>query len=388
MTPRLTRLIALVAVCVAAMGFSAGSANAAKGLEVAVQDDATFLLGLRSPFKGLTHAKRLKVTWIRVNLTWKSVLKKQGKAKRQPKRLRYRWRAWDDIVRRARRRGIAVQLTVTGPAPRWATGRRKKSGIYKPNAKKFGAFARAAARHFRGKVRRYSIWVEPNLKVWLAPMKRSPKIYRALYAAAYKNIKRVSRRNQVLIGETAPYATPRRTIAPLRFLRGVTCVNRRYRGRRCKGLRTDGYAHHPYDYKHKFGYRYPGKDNVTISTLRRLTKALSKLRKARALTTPSGGVPYVYLTEFGYFSAGTGRARRYNISKKKHASYLVKGFRVARKNKRVKQMLQYILVTPPKKYGFFQTQIMNRRFKPYPAYRALRRWATREAKRGGIRTKP
>ena len=386
MTRRMTRLLALVVVCVIALG-AAGNAHAAKRMEMALQDDATFVLGLKNPFKALRKARDLHVRWIRVNVTWASTMsKKVARRKKAPRKVKYKWTKWNDIVTRAKKRGIKVELTLTGDAPRWATGNRKRVGVYKPNAKRFGAFARAAARHFRGKynVTRFTIWNEPNLKVWLAPMKSSPKLYRKLYLAGYKAIKGVRKSNKVWIGETAPYGQRRRTIAPLKFIRRVTCVNSRYRGRKCKGLKTDGYAHHPYDYKHKVTYRYPGKDNVTIATLSRLTKALSKLKKAKALRTPSGGTPYIYLTEYGYFSAGTGRARKYNISKKKHAKYLVKAFSIARKNKRVKQMLQFLLVTPPKKYNFFQTQIMSKKFKPYAPYKALNKWADREAKRGGI----
>jgi hypothetical protein len=233
-------------------------------------------------------------------------------------------------------------------------------------------------------VHRYLIWNEPNLGQWLSPQRKAPRIYRSLYTHAYRAIKGVSPANQVFIGETSPYGLPHhRATPPLKFLRGVTCVNSHYRHRHCKGLETDGYAHHPYDFKHKPTYRHRGKDNVTVATLRRLTKALSRLRHAHALSTPDGGVPYVYLTEYGYFAA-----YKYRLPRKKQARYLVKGFKIAQHNSRVKQMLQYILVPPPKRVRFFSTQIMSRRFSPYPAFRALRRWANHEARHGGIATTP
>jgi hypothetical protein len=389
MPRRLTSLFALLAICATVLGWSAASASAAKHMEVALSDDVTFLYGLRSPFTAFRKAKPLHVTWIRVTMSWGGVLKKQSKYKKRPKHVRYQWRRWDDIVRRATNRGVAVQMMLTGPAPRWASGNHKRSN-YKPNVKRWGEFVRAAARHFRGRVWRYEVWNEPNLKVWLSPYKRSPKIYRSLYETAYRKIKAVNKKTQVLIGETSPYGHKKRAYSPLRFLRAVTCVNSHYRHRRCKHpLRADGYGHHAYDYTHKPGYHYPGKDNVTIWTLSRLTKALSRLRHSRALLTPKSHTVPIYITEYGYFSGGdTKRSRKYNISKKRHAKYLVKSFNVARRNKHVKQMLQYLLVQPPKRYGVFQTQIMSRKFKPYPAYTALRKWAAREAKSGGIKKKP
>jgi hypothetical protein len=387
MTSRLRLLLAPVLVCVAAMGWAA-DAHAAKRMEVALADDNVFLRGLWNPFTGLQKAREMNVTWLRVNLTWRNAMSsKQANSKKTPSEIQYDWVPWDDVVNRAANEGIKVELTLTGPAPRWATGKKRKNGLYKPSAGKFGAFARAAAQHFDGRVTRYTIWNEPNLIRWLQPIQQSPRLYRNLYSSAYRGIKGVNSSNQVLIGETAPYGNRDsgglRTIAPLKFLRGVTRVNSRYKGRRGSGLKTDGYAHHPYDFKHKPTYKYPGKDNVTLATLGRLTKALSKLRKARALTTPTGGVPYVYLTEYGYFAA-----YKYKLSRSKQASYLKKGFTIAQKNKRVKQMLQYTLVPPPSQGAFFATQIMSRKFTPYKAYKVLKSWAAAGVKRGRVLGNP
>src|SRR5829696_5793328 len=47
-----------------------------------------------------------------------------------------RWGNLDGVIAAAHERGIAVTLTLTGPAPRWAS----RDGISRPNAKEFGAF--------------------------------------------------------------------------------------------------------------------------------------------------------------------------------------------------------------------------------------------------------
>jgi hypothetical protein len=214
-------------------------------------------------------------------------------------------------------------------------------------------------------------------------MKSSAKLYRALYLAGYSAIKRVDRGAQVLMGETSPFALGhgRNATSPLKFLRAVTCANQRYkRAKHCGTLKTDGYAHHPYDFDHKPTYRYPGKDNVTIGVLSRLTGALSKLRKARLLTTPSGGVPYVYLTEYGYFSSGSRK-----VSDSKKAKYLVQAFTIAQKNPRVRQMLHYLLLQPPRgRFRFFDTSIASLKGKPTKAFTALEKWATKAASAGRI----
>ena len=95
-------------------------------------------------------------------------------------------------MNRAASRGINVEATLVGNAPRWAAGNHKV-GPYKPDAAKFGRFTRDVAIHFNNRVRRYSVWNEPNLMGWLAPIKSSPRIYRNIYRSAWRRIRSVSR---------------------------------------------------------------------------------------------------------------------------------------------------------------------------------------------------
>jgi hypothetical protein len=362
-------------------GMTVTGASAARHMEVAVQDDPVLFQGFYStPQKGLKLAQQLHTSRVRVNVVWSYVVGRDSRKKKAPKHIKYNWSGYDLLIANAKPFGIKVQLVLTGPAPAWATGNHRK-GVYKPKAKAFKAFATAAAKHFKGRgVDRYSIWNEPNYRGWLAPMKSSPKLYRGLYASGYSAIKRADRKAKVFIAETSPYATRRNSIAPLKFLRGVTCANKRYkRAHKCSRLKTDGFAHHPYDFKHKPTYKYPGKDNVTLATLGRLTSALSKLRKAKLLSTPSGGVPYLYLTEWGYFSSG-----KYKLSSSKQGKYLVQGFKMAQRNKRVKQMLQFLLVKPGGNFRHFDTSIASRGGKPSRAFKMLASWTKKAAKAGQI----
>jgi hypothetical protein len=172
----------------------------------------------------------------------------------------------------------------------------------------------------------------------------------------------------VLFGETVPYAIKGRATSPLWFLRGATCVNRHYHRSCRRGLKADGYAHHPYEFTHSPRYRYPGGSNVTIGTLGRLTHALDRLARNGALRTSRGRRLNVYLTEFGYFAHGKRR-----ISARRRATYLRQAYRIARRNPRVKQLLQYLLVSPPKALGNFDTALLSRNGHLTPAYHALRR---------------
>jgi hypothetical protein len=375
------RPTALLAAAVCALSLAvASTATAAPGMELAVQDDAVLLSGLYSSGDvGFGLATKLNASWVRANVVWSYVVGRDARKKKAPKEIKYNWSGYDALINFAASRGMAVQLALTGPAPAWATADRKV-GTRKPKAAAFRDFARAAAEHFRGRVSRYSIWNEPNYVSWLSPLSSAPRVYRGLYTSGYAAIKKADPSAGVLFGETSPYALKKRAIAPLKFVRAVTCANARYkRVRKCSTLKTDGFAHHPYDFDHKPTYRYPGADNVTLGTLSRLTNALKKLKSAKLLTTPTGGVPFLYLTEYGYFSSG-----KRKLSPSKQGSYLVKAFSIAQKNRRVKQMLQYLLVKPSSKYAFFDTSIASRGGKPTTAFKKLAAWAKKAAKSGRI----
>ena len=349
---------------------TAAPASASPGMEVAVQDDAVLVGRLYyDRDRALQQIRDLGATRVRMNLTWTEVLgRKQSSRRFQPKSLVYHWGKYDDAVYAARLNGLRVHLTITGPAPRWAT-RNKRVGVYRPDSGKYGAFTRSVAQHFFGRVDRYSIWNEPNYKGWLQPHKQSPKLYRGLFRAGWRGIKSVDPNVQVLIGETSPYAIKGRAIAPLRFLRGVTCSDRHWR-RHCMGIRADGFAHHPYDAKHRPEFNYPGSDNVTIGTLPRLIRALKKLHRSGALKTPYGQPLHIWLTEFGYFQTG-----KYRIPAGRHAAYLKRAFRIARRTLRVHSMLQYLLVSPPPAWAHYNTAIALRNGRPTAAYNALHDFA-------------
>ena len=348
-------------------------AQAASDMEFALQDDAVFVTNeYYGRERGLAKAQEMGVSHIRVNVLWAAVVGNSANRRSRPSRVNYDYTAYDQIVTAARARGLQVQMALTGPAPAWATGN-KKRGPYKPKYRYFEDFVEETVRHFHSLVNRYSIWNEPNHVGWLAPLRSGPGLYSQLYKVGYDAIKRNNPNAQVLFGETAPYASRRGSaMPPLQFLRGVLRANRSYRGSSRYALKADGFAHHPYDFGHKPTYRYPGSDNVTLATLSRLTSALNKLRSSGLLTTPSGGHLDLYLTEYGFMQSG-----RYGIRDATRASYLKQAFDMARKNPRVKQILQFLLVQPSKTYRFFDTAILGRKGKETRAFRTLKSWNAR-----------
>jgi hypothetical protein len=384
MSPRL--LLPLLALSALSL-FGAAPASAASGLEVAVQDDAHLLsddAGARAA--ALDAAAGVGALYVRTNVSWAGTAP-AASARRAPANPVYNFSRYDRLVADAAARGIHVQLTLTGPAPAWASGAHRV-GIDRPDASRFGAFAGQAAAHFRGRVERYSVWNEPNWHNWLRPQRicrrgrctvtAAPR-YRALYVAAHAAIKRADPAAQVWIGETSPSLRLRRSgaplsTAPLRFLRELTCRDGIVRG--CRGaLVADGYAHHPYEFSHAPSWRDPRPDNVTIGTLSRLRRALSSLSRAGKLRHAGGGPMPVYLTEFAYFTSGS-RA----LSPAKRAQYTEQAYDRALREPGVRQLLHYELIDPPATHPW-RSGLLDASGRPHPVFRALRDFVTRNSGR-------
>jgi hypothetical protein len=333
------------------------SAHAAKGMEFALQDDAVFVdQRWMAREQALEHAKELGTKRIRVNVLWSRVLTSDASHKTAPANGPvYDFSRIDELQAAAAKQSIKLQLTVSGPAPAWATAD-KKVGGYKPDAAKYAAFVRTVAAHFKGRVDRYAIWNEPNLSAWLAPSSTSPKQYRSLYKAAYSAVKTVDPHAKVLFGELAPNRDGR-TIAPLKFIKAAAPKGAK--------LKSDGLALHPYQLTSSPKQLAGGPDDVPISQLPRLTKALDQLARQKALATPKGKGLDLYLTEFGYLSAGNR-----GLAQSVRASWLRDAYDIARRNPRVKQMLQYQLVDPPAA-ELWHSAIIDHHGRPQGAYAGL-----------------
>jgi hypothetical protein len=374
MTRRIrTFSLTLLVAAIAALG-TAAQAGAATGMEVALQDDKVFVeQAYLKHQKGLDLIEQLNVSWLKVTVNWSNVTKSSAKSSSKPSTVKYDFSAYDAIVTSARARGINIEMALAGPAPRWATGDRKKIGPFKPNATYFGDFVRETARHFTGLVTRYSIWNEPNHVGWIAPLKSQASVYAALYKKGYAALRAVDPSAEILYGELAPYPSRKTTAtAPLAFLRAAT---------KAGGIKADGFAHHPYDFDHAPNFKYPGKDNVTLSGLSKLTNALNTLARSNKLSTEDGKPLDVYLTEYGYFQTG-----KRKMPESRRAKYIPQAFEIAFKNKRVKQMLHFLLAKPTKKYLFFDTSIVSQTGAKTATFTALAKWASDKAGKGQIAT--
>jgi hypothetical protein len=287
------------------------------------------------------------------------------------------WDSLDALFTAAAARKIAVQLTLTGPVPKWATAK-KKDNVTKPSPKEFQAFATAVGRRYGDRVGLWSIWNEPNHPQFLKPQfvhkkAKSPRIYRKLFLAGQRGLRASGNGSDTLLfGETAPRGTPR-VVAPLAFLRGALCLNRAYhRKGHCARISAGGYAHHAYTTRTGPRFRPPDKDDVTIGVLSRLSNALTKAGRARAIPRGLG----IYLTEFGIQSTPDTIS---GVSLIKQAEYLSISEHMAFVNRRVKSFSQYLLADdkarkgpPSVRYGGFESGLRFAGGKAKPSYDAFR----------------
>ena len=335
-------------------------AHAAPGMEFALQDDDVFVeQRWMTRDTALEHAAHLGTKRIRVNILWSRTLTSDPTHKTAPADgPQYDFSRIDALQAAAAKHRIKLQLTLTGPAPAWATADHKV-GPYRPDPVKFGAFVRTVAAHFKGRVDRYSVWNEPNLSPWLAPSATAPDpVPQPLQGRLRARSRPSTRNSKVLFGELAP-TRDGRTIAPLQFLRAAAPKNAK--------LKADGLAVHPYQFQSAPTKLAGGPDDTPISQLPRLTKALDQLAKSKGLSTPKGKGLDLYLTEFGYLSHGN-RA----VSQSVRAAWLRQAYDLARRNQRVKQILQFQLVDPPTEW-LWHTAVLDHKGRPQGAYAGLAR---------------
>jgi hypothetical protein len=285
------------------------------------------------------------------------------------------WDVLDRTVDAVVRRGIELQLTLTGPVPRWAT-RGARDQRTEPGARAFGRWVRAVALRYGSRVHLWSVWNEPNHPDFLAPQYRggapaSAAIYRRLYKAAERALHGVpgGASDRVLFGETAPIGN-QNVVSPLAFLRGALCLDRDYDRRRgCGKLRIDGYAHHAYTRRVGPRFRSTDTDEVSIGSLDRLVGALDRAARAGAIDRGRG----IYLTEFGIQSKPDPIA---GVSYARQAEYLAIAERMAYANPRVKAFSQYLMRddkprrggTAAERYSGFETGLRRANGTPKPSY--------------------
>jgi hypothetical protein len=379
------KLPLITLLCLVISAGAAAPAWADHGQYTTFQDDA-LLLSAATRDQTLDQIKSLGDGHIRVNMYWRDIAPDTDAARKpdfdatQPDQYpASAWAPYDQLIAAARARHMGVTLTVSGPVPRWAT-RSHRSHVSRPSPHEFAEFMEAVGRRYRTRVNHWSIWNEPNHPDFLAPQKRhghavSGRLYRRLYRAGLRGLKASGNGSDtILFGETAPRGS-KHDVAPLTFTRQALCLNRHYRmrrGHRCKKLRMDGFALHPYTTAAGPFFKPPNRNDVTIGVLGRLIRALDRAHRAGAIPAH---VP-LYLTEFGVQStpdpfAGVGLQRQ--------NEYRAIAEKIAWNHGRVKAFSQFLMDDSPllpgdrfQRYSGFQSGLRFHGGKRKPAYRGFR----------------
>ena len=95
-------------------------AQASRTMEIGIQDDAVFVNQVGYPRgAAFDRAEEIGVTTIRANILWSRVITgNQANVRTRPAKPKYDFTLFGALVDEARRRGLKVELTITGPAPR------------------------------------------------------------------------------------------------------------------------------------------------------------------------------------------------------------------------------------------------------------------------------
>jgi hypothetical protein len=243
----------------------------------------------------------------------------------------------------------------------------------------------------------WSVWNEPNMPGWLTPqwdthpndpnrlMATSPHVYRELLDGAWAGLADSGHgTDTILIVEAAPRGAFKRThtqsIAPLRFLRELYCVDDDYRpftggeasARGCPDggsgftaahpalFDATAFAHHPYALQSPPGATdKTSKDHVVMRDLDRLTVALDRLMRVhgRKRRYP------IWLTEYGYQTEPPDPYAGWPWETQ--ARFLAEAEWLAYRHPRVRSMTQFLLyddaplhafpADDPRHWGTFQT---------------------------------
>jgi hypothetical protein len=394
MTPRsILGLVALLAFLLAL----AVPAHASKQQQSMMQDDRVLLnYGSIVQTRGLNEMQTLGVDIVHADISW-STLAPKPTSKKPPKGVNLtnpksyrasRWAILDSLVRGVHARGMRLLLTPSTPGPTWATGKsctkseRKAApirGSCRPDAKLYGKFITALAKRYSGtyvdprephslplpEVDLWSFVNEPNLKSWLFPSsiqrgKRfipiSARLYRGLLVAGGSALRKVPghKRDNILLGDTGPIGGGRSAIPPIPFFQAVFCIDSR--GKRLKGsaakllgcpkrlkrLPVDGVAHHTYT-RATVGSltANPGKGNITIGNISRLTRVLKQGVHVGAIS--AGASSRIQLTEFGVSSRPPAKPRKYGVALSKQAEMINLAEYLGYVNKSVRSVTQYQL---------------------------------------------
>ena len=246
------RLALLAAVVL--MAAPAATVHAAPRMPVGFYDDPSFRWAPPSQITAnLNAAHKANASILHVLADWATIAPPKPADPLNGSDPAYHLSDLDALVRTAPRYNLSLLITISGTPP-WANGGQTPN-VPPTNLNTLTQFAQMLASRYSGTkvgypaVRRWSVWNEPNLQLFLKPTYNAagkpaaPAEYVKLYLAAYKGIKAGNPSALVAAGETSnrghqkPTATSI-SLAPATFAHDVALIDPK--------LPMAAWAEHPY----------------------------------------------------------------------------------------------------------------------------------------------
>jgi hypothetical protein len=307
----------------------------------------------------------LGVDVFQIQLGWADVAPTRPQNPSNPNDPAYAWSPrLTEAVRQARARGIEVAMLVKG-SPSWANGGRGPQ--WAPSNRAYAQFLTAASRKYRA-VRRWMIWGEVNRAAVFQPLptngRAGPRRYATLLRAAYKALKRRSRKNIVIGGMTFTFGE----VMPRDFLRFMRLPNG-------KPPPLDQFGHNPFSRRFPNlrlgGYRgFPASRD--ISDVDRFAKEIHRAYGSKYRRFRRKG-PKLWLSEFTVSSDQPNRAFTFAVSRREQARWLRAAFRIARKSYISGLGWFNLLDEPVGRSGHLTQGLITYEGQRKPAYKAYKR---------------
>ncbi|MEW6746570.1 MAG: beta-galactosidase [Planctomycetota bacterium] len=276
------------------------------------------------------ECRKLGITQVRVAVEWLTL---------EPERNRYDFTAMDSVLALATKHGIEV-LEVLCYNAAWNTAVAGNTKTRPRDLAAFGTFVEQMARRYRGKIRSWEVWNEPNADTFLSgPYAEHPdqrwRDYRDILEVAYRALKRVDPDNVVVFGGIAHTTEAWWRDLEAYFAAGALDF-------------CDVLAIHP----------YAGGDPEDTRWYPRY------IDEMLAVMARHGDARPVWITEVGYPTAGHELA----VTEAQQADYLPRAVRLALARPQVKKVFWYDLVDGGESFGLLRADLT-----PKPAAASVQR---------------
>ena len=166
--------------------------------------------------------------WIRQEFPWEDI-EIHGKGDFEDRRhepSRSAWEKYDHIVGLAERYGVEIIARLSNP-PAWT---RAAGGTYAPpdDLADWGDFVSAAVSRYRGRVRYYQLWNEPNIYPEWGEQPVDPEAYTRLLCEGYRRAKEADPEVVILSGALAATVSLHSGPGPARGLNELVFLQRMY----------------------------------------------------------------------------------------------------------------------------------------------------------------